>query len=155
MRERVAPLLTSEVPSLTLAVWTSQKATHSIPPHMTSGNTNCLPADLFDDVLRMSLKVHRRTFCFPPHRPQAVLSHGPHITYSTGLVSAKHPPKWPNMNHLSRGQTVTVSPQMRSGGIRALSRWFCSPWPERYRSLSRGRNGSDISLQCWAQGRVT
>lgn len=37
MREGVAPLLTSEVPSLTLAVWTSQKATHSIPPHMTSG----------------------------------------------------------------------------------------------------------------------
>lgn len=148
MREGVAPFLTSEVPSLTLAVWISQKATQSMPPHMTSGNTNCSLVDLFDDVLRMSLKVHRWTFCFPPNRPQAVLSHGPRITYSTGLLSANHPPKWPDMNHLSRGQAV--SQQMRSGGIHALSRWLYSPWPERYRSLSRGRDGSGISFQCWA-----
>lgn len=150
MREGVAPLLTSEVTSLTLALWTFQKATQSIPPH-----TNYSLVDLFDDVLRMSLKVHRWTFCFPPRRPQAVQSHGPRITYSTGLLSAKHPPKWPDMNHPSQGQAVAVSPQMRAGGIRALSRWLCSPWPERHRSLSRGRDGSGISFQCWAQGQVT
>lgn len=64
MKEREAPVLspasyvTFEESSLLLVVLTSQKAIQLILPRMAFGNTHCSLADLFDDVLRMSLKVH-------------------------------------------------------------------------------------------------
>lgn len=96
MKEREAPVLspasyvTFEESSLRLVVLTSQKAIQLILPRMAFGNTHCSLADLFDDVLRMSLKVHSWTFCFPHYKTQAVLSHGLYIIYSTGLLSTKH-----------------------------------------------------------------